>query len=216
MIAAPSPSPAPAWVNDHRHAGHKGTYFARFPEKRASLRGCSLRAGSALPPGSWEQPSLPATDGLRLTGLPQPGRQRCPAPAGLQPVPVPQPQPRRARGCTSGCHCPRKGSKDDVWCSYVFQDTMSPPLATAFNTQENQAGAGVGSRGPAAPGGGFSAVELPGKHPCGSPQCLSLLAKHPVSVFHGGLAIPHPLRSGEPVAGDRNMPGSCSHLVTIN
>lgn len=89
MIAAPSPSPAPAWVNDHRHAGHKGTYFARFPEKRASLRGCSLRAGSALPPGSWEQPSLPAANGLRLAGLPQPGRQRYPAPAGLQPVPAP-------------------------------------------------------------------------------------------------------------------------------
>lgn len=88
MIAAPSPSPAPAWVNDHRHAGCKRTYFACFPEQRVSLWGCSLCAGSALPTGSCDQPLLPAGDGLLLAGLHRPGRQLCPACARLETVPV--------------------------------------------------------------------------------------------------------------------------------
>lgn len=147
MIAAPSPSPAPAWVNDHRHAGHKRTYFARFPEKRASLWGCSLCAGSALPTGSCEQPLLPAGDGLLLAGLHQPGRlpglSRCPCCAAAAP------RCARARGCSFTCRRPRKGSKADVIAQSSLRGCYVP--TTAFEVQENQTGASIGSRRPCRP-----------------------------------------------------------------
>lgn len=143
MVAAPSPSPAPAWVNDHRHAGHKRTYFARFPEKRASLWGCSLCAGSALPTGSCERPLLPAGDRLLLAGLHQPGRVpglspcRCCAAAALRCA--------CAGRCSCTCRRLRKGGEDDVLHGCVFEDATSPPLATAFKIQGNQTGALTGS-----------------------------------------------------------------------
>lgn len=65
-------------------------------------------------------------------------------------------------------------------------------------------------------GGGFLWMALCGKPTRGSPQGLSLLVKLPVSVFRGGSAVPHPLCSGKPLAGDRNVLGSCLRLVTIN
>jgi len=112
VIAAPSPNPAPAWVNDHRHAGHQRTYFAPFPEKRACLWGCSLRAGSALPRGSCEQPSLPAADGLLLAGRHRPGSGLRPCCAAAAP---------RARGRSFAGGCPRKGGKEETLHSCVLE-----------------------------------------------------------------------------------------------
>lgn len=153
MIAAPSPSPAPAWVNDHRHAGHKRTYFARFPEKRVSLWGCSLCAGSALPAGSCEQPLLPAGDGLRLTGLRLAGlHQPRPRQASARALP----RPRRAAPSVAAA---REKAARTMRCSAASSGMLRPRRSLQL-LKEDGPGAVPGARRPGATGAGAAGARV--------------------------------------------------------
>lgn len=135
MIAAPSPSSAPAWVNDHRHAGHKGTYFAGFPEKRASLWGCSLCSGPVLPPGSWEQHSLP----LEMV----PSRRATAAPSAALPAVCP------ARAAAA-----REKAARTTYCTVVSSRMLRPHhLLQLLTFREIRLGLGLGLEGLPPPGG---------------------------------------------------------------
>lgn len=72
--------------------------------------------------------------------------------AGLQPAPCHR---RACRGC-----CPRKGSKDDALLSCIFWGAASPPLAPAFEVQEDRPGAVPGARWPGAAGAGAAGARV--------------------------------------------------------